>query len=198
MSDYDFEIDDIADIDGQAAAAPEISSEGVSITLPANTADRLLEYAAIQIVRALGPRLDKIVRERVDQAVTETFDRSVAEIAEKAITEFLTKPRQKTNTWGEIMPGPSTTMADLIPAKVESWLTEKVSSDGSRADGYSSKDRPTRFDWLLNKLVRDELTAETKAAAAQVTEEAKKVVSASVGRFIADQLVPQIDVMRKG
>jgi hypothetical protein len=54
----------------------------------------------------------------------------------------------------------------------------------------------TRLEFLLNKQVRDELTIATKEAANKVTEEAKKVVAAHVGRFVAEQMIPQIEVGR--
>ena len=176
-------------------APPEIDTSGVQLTMPANVLDRIVDWAACRVEEQMRIRADRLVRERIDGIINAAFDKAVGDVAEKAVTDFLNKPRQKTNTWGEPMPGPSTTMADLIPAKVESWLTEKVrKNDGARLDGFSRSDGITRFEFILNKHVQDELAAETKAAASKVTEEAKKVVSASVGRFIADPLVPQIDV----
>ncbi|MGG3810925.1 hypothetical protein ABEV34_04650 [Methylorubrum rhodesianum] len=195
MTEEDFDIENAG---LNVVNAPEIDASGVSLTMPANVLDRIVDWAACRVEEQMRIRADRLVRERVDGIVNEAFDRAVGEIADKAISDFLNKPRQKTNTWGEPMPGPSTTMADLIPAKVEAWLSDTVSkSDGSRLEGYQRSSGITRLEFILNKHVRDELAAETKAAASKVTEEAKKVVSASVGRFIADQLVPQIDIERR-
>lgn len=195
MHDFDDEFDG-RPLDAICDSTPEIDASSIQFSIPASVLDRLVDYASMRIVQDLQTRIDKVLRQRIDEAVTETFDRSVAEIAENAVADFLNKPRQKTNTWGEPLPGSATTMAELIPAKVESWLSEHVDSDGKPARGFESNKRPTRFHHILDKHVRDALKAETKAAADRVTDEAKKVVAASVGRFIAEKLVPQIDVTK--
>jgi hypothetical protein len=194
MSEFDF--DEENDFEDAPAALPQIDTSGVTITLPPDVLHSLVHTAAHRIDALLKAKIMEVIGARMGEIITETFNAQVGEIATAAVQNYLTKPRQKTSSWGEPS-GPVTTMSDIIPATVESWLTEKVDSDGRRASsGYGDK-YPTRFDWILTKHVRDQLTAETKAAAARVTEEAKKVVSASVGRFIADQLVPQIDVSRR-
>lgn len=51
-----------------------------------------------------------------------------------------------------------------------------------------------RLDWMLRKIVSEPLKDETEKAAKNVEAQARKVVAAHVGRFVAETMIPSIDV----
>ncbi len=63
------------------------------------------------------------------------------------------------------------------------------------ASGYSG-DKYTRFNWLIASMVRGEVDKAARDAAGKVTEAARKVVQEHVGRFVAEQLVPAIELKK--
>lgn len=171
------------------------TGDGITVQINQYAMERIEAAAAAGVRQELSARMDKVIQGEIADIVSVKLQEVVGRLAEETILAYLTKPRPRTNAYGEPVSGTPMTIADQIPAKVESWLAEKLNSRGDRADHYS-KDSVTRLEFLLNKQVRDELTIATKEAAASVTEQAKKVVAAHVGRFVAEQMIPQIEVGR--
>jgi len=171
------------------------TGEGITVQINQYAMERIETAAAAGVRQELSARLDKVIQDEIAEIVSEKLQEVVGKIAEETILAYLTKPRPRTNAYGETVSGTPMTIADQIPQKVESWMAEKLNSRGERADHYA-KDGMTRLEFLLNKQVRNELTVATKEAATKVSEEAKKVVAAHVGRFVAEQMIPQIEIGR--
>jgi len=172
------------------------NGDGITVQINQHAMERI-EIAAMAGVRQeLSAKIDKLISAEIADIVSERLQEVVGKLSEETILAYLTKPRPRTNQWGEQVSGTPLTIADQIPQKVESWLGEKVNSRGERSDHYD-KSGVTRLEYMLNKQVRDELDVATKAAASKVSEEAKKVVAAHVGRFVAEQMIPQIEVGRR-
>jgi hypothetical protein len=196
MSEYDYD-DDGEEYEPMAAPTKE-DVAGVTLTFPESVLGILVQNAAQHIESHLRSRVDKLVEKRLDAIMDEKFRDAIGALAEKAFLDHLAKPRRRTNSWGEEIGGAELSLSDLIPGMVNSHLEEAVKPDGTVVrDAYDRKGAVSRMQWMIGKIVRDQLDAETKAAATKVTEEAKKVVQNAVGRFIADQLVPQIDITKK-
>lgn len=182
---------------GNGADMEQTKSDGEGITVQINhyAMERIEAAATAGVRQELSARLDKVIQNEIADIVSEKLQEVVGKLAEETILAYLTKPRPRTNAYGEPVSGTPMTIADQIPAKVESWMAEKLNSRGERADHYD-KNGMTRLEYLLNKQVRDELAVATQAAATKVSEEAKKVVAAHVGRFVAEQMIPQIEIGR--
>lgn len=191
----DFDDDDYEEL---ASSNAKIGSDGIEIKVAKSALDTIANTVAQRLENAMARRIEKMLLAKVDEIVDAKFTEAVGSIALRATEAYLAKPRQKTNAWGEPMSGGTVTLSELIPAKVEDWLSESVNSKGDRVtDSYDKRNSVTRIAWMMSNHVRDELNVATKEAAAKVTEQAKIVVQQHVGRFIADQLVPQIDVTKR-
>ena len=106
----------------------------------------------------------------------------------------MTKPRGKTNSYGEHIGG-TLTLSEKIPDAVNAYLQQRVNErDGTVADSYGRNSSPTRLEWMLKKHVTDELQSETEKAAKAVTEKARGVVASHVAKFISEQMVPAIEL----
>lgn len=194
MHDEDYEPDWS---EGEDMESTEQAGDGVTVQINRGAMERIEAAAAHGVRQELAKRLDKVIHDTIADIVEAKLNEVVGSLAEKVILDYLTKPRPRTNHYGETIGGNGITIADQIPDKVEKYLTERVQNDGSRTS-YNDSKYPTRLDWLVGKYVRDELTVATKKAADQVTEQAKKVVASHVGRFVAEQMIPQIEVSKNG
>lgn len=170
------------------------SGDGIKVEINQSAMERIESAAVVGIRQELSRRLDKVISETIEGLVEEKLSEVIGKMAEAAITEYLTRPRKRTNHYGEEVGGTSMTLSEMIPDKVKTYMEERVGKDGQRADQYARNGSPTRTDWIVGKFVRDELDVATKQAASEVSEQAKKVVAAHVGRFVAEQMIPQIEV----
>jgi hypothetical protein len=191
---YDDDEDDFAN-GADMIEQSKPTGDGITVQINQYAMERIEAAAAAGVRQELSARIDKLIQGEIAEVVAEKLQEVVGKLAEEVILAYLTKPRPRTNAYGEQVSGTPMTIADQIPQKVESFLAEKLNARGERADHYD-KAGMTRLEFLLNKQVRDELTIATKDAANKVTEEAKKVVAAHVGRFVAEQMIPQIEVGR--
>lgn len=194
MSDYD---DDYEPEFGaeEMVDTTKATGEGVTVTLNQYAMQRIEEAAMIGVRQEVSNKIDAMIESEITDVISQKLGEVVGRLADATILEYLTKPRPRTNAYGEHISGTTMTIADQIPEKVEKWLSQPVQSDGRPADHYD-RGKQTRLEWMLNAMVRNDLDAATKAAAAQVSEQAKKVVAAHVGRFVAEQMIPQIDVTK--
>lgn len=171
----------------------EHTGTGVALHIDQYALSRIETAAAAGVRQELSSRIDKLIDSTIADVVDAKLSEVVGNLAEDAILSYLTKPRPRTNAYGEPIGGSEITIAEQIPQKVEKWMNELVNSRGE-LDSYHSKGSLKRIDFIVGKFVRDELDIATKAAASQVSEQAKKVVATHVGRFVAEQMIPQIEV----
>lgn len=190
MQDYDeYEPDGEEMVDEVKTAG-----SGIKVDIAGYALERI-ETAVVAGVRgAISDKIERMIQGEIADLVAVKLEEAIGKLSEDAIMAYLTKPRSKTNAYGEPTGG-TMTLGEQIPEKIEQYLSDKVNSEGRKADYYDKKAQ-TRLDWYVNKLVRDELDIATKKAAADVSEQAKKVVAAHVGRFVAEQMIPQIDVSK--
>lgn len=182
---------------GEDMEQTKVTGEGITVHINASAIERIECAAAAGLRQHISAKIDKVIADEISSVVEEKLAEVIGNLAEETILSYLTKSRPRTNAFGERVSGTPITISDQIPQKVESWLGENVNPrDGSRSDRYD-KNGISRLEYLINKQVRDELDVATKAAASTVTEQAKKVVAAHVGRFVAEQMIPQIEIGRK-
>lgn len=176
-------------------ATPDLA--GLHVEVKNSALQYIASEAAYRIAERLQKRVEELVETKLNAILNEAWEASVQAKAQKAIDAYLTKSRQKTNEWGEPVPGPAEQLADRIPRAVESWMGQPVDAKGQPAmRGYDQK-HPSRLQWMLQTLVVNELKRETEKAAKDVTEKARQVVANHVGRFISEQMVPAIDVQKQ-
>lgn len=166
-----------------------VDEDKITITLPLSTLRQIADSAAYAAASTIERRIDKIIAKQIDGILNAKLEALVGDRATAIVEEWLTKPRQRFDTWGTPIAGIATSLADVIPSTVESYLNAKVDTDGR---GYSSG-KASRLDWIVGKIVREPLDVEIKTAASKVSEMAKKVVAESVGKYVAEQLAPSID-----
>lgn len=190
MEDYDYE----PELEGEDMVdTSKATGDGITVQLNQHAMERI-EIAAMAGVRQeISRKIDAVIEEQIREIMEERLAAVVGKMAEEAILEYLTKPRPRTNAWGEKVSGTPMTISEQIPEKVAGYMAEHVDRDGRLDRSYG---KVTRLEWTISKLVTNELDVATKAAASQVSEQAKKVVAAHVGRFVAEQMIPQIDVTK--
>lgn len=190
MEDYDYE----PELEGEEMIdTTKATGDGITVQLNAYAMQRIEEACMIGVRQEVSSKIDALIEEQIRDIMEERLSAVVGKMAEEAILEYLTKPRPRTNAWGEKVSGTPMTISEQIPEKVASYMAEHVDRDGRPDRSYG---KVSRLDWTLSKLVTNELDVATKAAASQVSEQAKKVVAAHVGRFVAEQMIPQIDVTK--
>jgi uncharacterized protein (DUF1778 family) len=183
----------------EAMAEPaKVQTDGITIEVKRYALDAIANAAAAQIATTLSDTVAKMIDDRLDVIMNDAWCAAVEARAREVIDTFLDKPRHPTNQWGETLHGrPAMTLAERIPETVNAWLMERVNEKGARFDGYNSRDKgAARVDWMIAQLVTANLKDETEKAAKQVTEKARAVVAQHVGRFVAEQMAPAIDVQR--
>lgn len=192
MSDYD---DDYEPEFGaeEMVDTTKATGEGVTVTLNQYAMQRIEEAAMIGVRQEVSNKIDAMIESEITDVISQKLGEVVGRLADATILEYLTKPRPRTNAYGERVSGTPMTIADQIPEKVEAYMSEKVNAEGRQDRNYG---KTTRLEHIMSTMVVYQLNAATKTAASQVTEQAKKVVAAHVGRFVAEQMIPQIDVTK--
>jgi len=169
------------------------TGDGIKIEINQYALERIESACMAGVRQEISRKIDALIEENIREIVEERLGTVVGKMADDAILEYLTKPRPRTNAWGEKVSGTPMTISEQIPDKVANYLAEHVDRDGRPDRSYG---KVTRLDWTISKFVTTELDVATKQAANQVSEQAKKVVAAHVGRFVAEQMIPQIDVSK--
>lgn len=196
MSDYEHDQDDEIQSMSDDVAIKK-AAEGITITIPTYAIEALSEAAAHRLTEHMTKKLDAILKKKVEDICNDAWVAAITDRARASADEYILKPRTPTNTWGE--PDPSKkqiALGDQIPGIVDNWLNQKVDSSGNPdRDSYgNSRGNTKRIDWMLRSLVTEPLKAETEKAAKSVEAEARKVVAAHVGRFVAETMIPSIDI----
>lgn len=200
MSEYDdFEDEDETNSEPASEMKP-LETGGIKIEIDASALDAMARAVVTQMVERYANSITTQVSKKIDAAVKAAIDAKVtAVIGERAdaiIRETLDKPRRKTNAWGNPT-GPEVSFGDIIPEIARSYLDERVDAKGNR-ESYQSDKSPRRADWIIASMVRDPVDKAAKDAAAMITEQARKIVQQQVGRFVAEQMIPAIEVSKNG
>lgn len=190
MDEYDYEPEPEGE---DMIDTTKATGDGITVQLNQYAMQRIEEACMIGVRQEISSKIDALIEEQIRDIMEERLSAVVGKMADEAILEYLTKPRPRTNAWGEKVSGTPMTISEQIPEKVASYMAEHVDRDGRPDRSYG---KVSRLDWTVSKLVTNELDVATKAAASQVSEQAKKVVAAHVGRFVAEQMIPQIDVTK--
>ncbi|RTE91878.1 hypothetical protein [Bradyrhizobium sp. LVM 105] len=169
------------------------TGDGIKVEINQYAMERIEAACMAGVRQEISRKIETIIEENIREIVEERLQSVVGKLAEESILKYLTEPRPRTNSWGEKVSGTPMTISDQIPDKVAGYLAEHVDRDGRPDRSYG---KVTRLDWIISKFVTTELEVATKTAANQVSEQAKKVVAAHVGRFVAEQMIPQIDVSK--
>jgi hypothetical protein len=169
------------------------TGDGITVNVNQHAMERIEIAAMVGVREEISKKISVIIEDEIRDIVEQKLGEVVGKLAEDTILEYLTKPRPRTNAWGEKVGGSPMTIAEQIPEKVSGYLAEHVDREGRPDRSYG---KITRLDWMLGKFVTTELEIATKQAANDVSEQAKKVVAAHVGRFVAEQMIPQIDVSK--
>ena len=174
----------------------DLKDDGIKFEVSSSALEGIANAAAHLLKNRLNERVEKMLAKRLDDLFDDAFKAAVRAKADAAIEDYLTKPRHKTNAWGDRIAGETRALSDCIPEMAKSFMDERVDSRGNR-ESYQSDKYPRRIDWIVGNLVRGELEKATAKAAADVTEKARMVVSQHVGRFISEQMIPAIEMEKK-
>lgn len=170
--------------------------EGVTVTFSDHMLDLIASSAANAVTLAASAKIDKLLAAKMDELFNEAFSARITAVAETAVSEWLSRPRRRTNMYGEVVAGDKT-LAEEVTEYVAKWLSTRVEKDGREAT-YASDSKLLRWEWMTRRIVESDVKTAAEDAAKKVSEEAKRVVAASVGRYIADQLVPRAELPAPG
>lgn len=166
---------------------------GITVTVNARALDTILEAAAHRIALQTREQVTKMVQQRLDALLDQAWKDSVGAMARDSIDTYLTKPRVKTNGYGEPISGSATTLSEMIPKTVQDWLSKQVDDKGRDTDYNRGT---TRLQWIVSSMVIAQVDAETTKAVQQVTAQARQVVANHVAKFVSEQMVPAIELAR--
>ena len=194
MSEYE-DYDDEADLSTGGEALP-LDTGGIELKINSSALNSMARAVVTMMVERYANSITPQVSKKIDAAVKAAIDEKVtAVIGERAaaiIREEIDKPRRKTNAWGNPT-GPEVSFGDIIPEIARSYLDERVDAKGNR-DTYQADKLPRRADWIIASMVRNPVDKAAKDAAAMITEQARKIVQQQVGRFVAEQMIPAIEI----
>ncbi len=193
MSDYDDEDYGYEPEDEEMVDTTTATGDGIKIEVNAYAMQRIEAACMVGVREEISKKIDKMIESEITDIIGQKLEEVVGRLADTVILDYLTKMRPRTNAYGERVSGTPMTIADQIPEKVSSYMDQKVNAEGRPDNSYG---KTSRLEWIMSTMVTNQLAAATKTAASQVTEQAKKVVAAHVGRFVAEQMIPQIDVTK--
>jgi len=179
--------------DNTVTEETKATGDGISVAINQYALQRIEAACIAGLRNHITNRINNNLNDIIREVAAARLEAVVGNLTETAVMEYLMKPRQPTNAWGEQIGGTPMTIADQIPQKVEKYLTELVDDNGRSSCSYGNN-RLTRLDYMVRKIVITDLDVATKEAAKSVSDKAKQVVAAHVGRFVAEQMVPQIEV----
>lgn len=192
------EYDDLEDEDNDApkSTVDPTVSDGIKVEIGASALDSMARAVITHLVDRFASQIQRTVEKRINEAIEKAIDDKIntviGERADAIIRDTLDKPRRKTNAWGQPT-GPEVSFGEIIPGIARSYLDERVNSKGVRED-YQNDKSPRRVDWIIATLVREQVDKAAKDAAGAVTEQARKIVQQQVGRFVAEQMIPAIEM----
>lgn len=163
--DTELEIESMSD-----DAAIKKAAEGITISIPAYAIETLSEAAARRLTEHMQKKLDKLLERRIEEVCNEAWVAAISDRARAAADAYILKPRTPTNSWGE--PDPSkkqVAFADQIPGIVETWLNQKVDSNGNPdRDSYSNG---ASVNLPPGEIVRRQLARQREAARLDAAED---------------------------
>ena len=188
-----FDEDEIEEI---AEGEVKVKANGITATVnvPDSALDSIANGIAMRLENAISRRIEKAVTEKVGALVDEAVRKIIGDRAEALVREALDKPRQKTNEWGSPT-GATVTFAELIPGIVDGYLNAKVDAKGNLSS-YSGDSKTSRVSWIIANHVREHIDPVTTQAVANITKQARDVVSQKIAAFVSEQMVPAIEMKR--
>ena len=164
----------------------------VTVQISAHALNEMASAVQYAVIQRLQVSVEKAVAAKLRDLVDEAVRKVIGDRAEQIVTETVEKPRQKFDVWGNPT-GPTVAFADMIPSVVESYLTQKVNDRGEVYQGNRA-----RADWIIGQHVKAHIDPAVQNAVSSVTKQARDIVTAKVSAFVAEQMVPAIDVQKIG
>lgn len=154
----------------------------------------VLDSAALKVATWMRETAHKKIDKIISDETAKIFDASarviITEKAKTFLQDFIDKPRDVTNTYGE-KTGQKVTFSERVLKEWGDFMKQPVNA---RGEPGSYNDRTTRAEYLIRGIVDKDMKDATTAAVAQISSEAKKQVQATVARYIAEQIMPNISV----
>jgi len=169
-------------------------SESADLKLTPAQVKYVLDSAAQKLATWMRETAHKKVDKIIAEKTVEIFDAAARDvITEKAkvfLQDFIDKPRDVTNTYGE-KTGQTVTFSERILKQWGDFMSQKVNA---RGEPGSYNDQTTRSEYMIRQIVDKDMKDATTAAVAQISAEAKKQVQAAVSRYVAEQLMPNVNL----
>lgn len=185
--------EDEPEVESAAEAKP---TGEITITIGAGALEQMERAVTANVIDRLSASIEKAVRNQIIGLVDEAVRKVIGDKAEAIITEQLERPRQKFDMWGNPT-GPTVAFVDQIPATVESWMNQKVDDKGG-VSYHGSDNKATRAAWIIGQHVKAHIDPAVQNAVSSVTKQARDIVTAKVSTFVAEQMMPAIDVQKIG
>lgn len=141
--------------------------------------DAIVRTAAGSVTDGLVHEIRKEVRERVTGVIDAQINNIVADLLAKEFTPV--------DAFGEAS-GTPTTIRAILSKKAETFLQEKVDSQGRAVDRNSYTATTTRSQWLLGQMYGEAINSQAKADIKRIAEEAKAKAHESVARLLVATL----------
>jgi hypothetical protein len=173
------------------SSQPEMKGD-VQVSLSSHALEHMAKAVEHAVVERLVVLIERAVTKKMNELVDEAVRKVIGDRAEALVIAAIEKPRQKFDMWGNPT-GPTVAFADIIPGVVESYLSQKVNDKG---DLYSGT--VPRVNWIIGQHVKAHVDPAVQNAVSSVTKQARDIVTAKVSAFVAEQMVPAIDVQKIG
>lgn len=159
-------------------------TEKIEVTLtysPDQLKDEIVERAATQYVE----RLSREHHQEFDKLMTKAIEAKVNEI----LADVVTRVFQPVDVFGSPV-GETSTIAGYLAKKAETYLTEKVGSDGRAGSSYGEK-RP-RAEYIVNSVYEGLFTQQVKREIEALVKQAKDKAYLSIAKQVVEVLNKEV------
>jgi len=152
--------------------------------------DEIQKSIVHQVVQAVSEEITK----NVQTEATAIIGPKVDELVEKTYNDLVnSKVVIVTDRWGD-KNREYENMRDLIKAKWDGFLGEKVDSQGRPTTSYNNSDAKTRVEHLVNEQLTKFSQEWTKRVLVEITDNIKSTLSADLRAALGERVMDLIDI----
>lgn len=140
---------------------------------------RVIEEAADRLLSQLD------LTARYGGVVPELIQKKLEEIVSQRVEAMLDKEIVQVDRFGDQVRGPKKTFREVFADTAESFLTERVDSNGRKSTGIATMQR---LEWLIRQTGTASMEQECRKVAKQFKEELEKKATAAITKVVAEQV----------
>lgn len=163
----------------------------VEVEVPTPTLDQVANRMAMQLLAgerysSERPPLRALAEQKLDALISEKIEARATAIVE----DLLTKPIQRTDTFGQPT-GEPVSLHAILAKEIEGWCAASVDSSGREGrDSYGT--RTTRLEWLVKQVASSDLQQAVTKEVDRIKAELKSAATGAIAKQIAERVAGMV------